>query len=198
MAPEHKLYIVEHKLRNDFLGGRNFVRRKEKSVTNIHSSYFNNDEDITDLFKLKKPTSKEIVYNYKGIFTLKLPFELKYLESAYSKSEYILNLEDDWDDEGACKYHFEIWKKALEFINTYALTLFVDFNKKIDIPRIYHGPKGSIDILIENSVYSLLINVLSSEDKAIYFGKDINGNISKGEVNLKRMNSALIPIAFYF
>lgn len=191
-------YVAEQKHGNDFLKDINYSVRRERLVIENRRFLFIENDVADDFIKLKKATAKYVTYNFNEIFSLKIPFELRYLESTYKKAEYIIHLEDDWNDEGALKYNFEVWKKALNFVNEYATTILIDFNKKIESPKIYHGPKGSIDILIENEKYSLLINVIADNEKAIYFGKDSFGNISKGEINISKINGALIPIAFNF
>lgn len=197
MIHDYQPYVVEQKLGNDFLRDVNYGQKREKQIIENRQFIFI-ENDVTDFIKLNKTSSKEISYNFNDIFFLKIPFELRYLENVYKKSEYIIHLEDDWNDDGASKYDFEDWKKALSFVNDYATTILHDFNKKIESPKIYHGPKGSIDILIENNKYSLLINVISKAEKAVYFGKDNQGNISKGEINTSKFNGALVPIAFNF
>lgn len=197
MIADYHPYVIEQKLGNDFLIDVNYVQKREKQIIeNRHFIFIEND--VTDFIKVNKAISKEISYNFNDIFSLKIPSELRYLENVYKKSEYIIKLEDDWNDDGASKYDFEVWKKALNFVNDYAITILLDFNKKIETPKIYHGPKGSIDILIENNKYSLLINVIDQSEKAVYFGKDNHGNISKGEINTSKINGALVPIAFNF
>lgn len=197
MIPDYHPYVVEHKLGNDFLRDSNYSQKRERQIIeNRHFILLEND--MADFIKLKKIYTKDIIYKFNDSFSLKIPFELKYLEKAYQKSEYIINLEDDWDDEGSTKYDFEIWKKALIFVNHYSTSLLLDFNKKIEMPKIYHGPNGSIDILLENENYSLLINYIGKIDKAYYYGNDNFGNITKGEINATKFNSALIPIAFNF
>lgn len=192
MIVDYNPYVIEQKLGNDFLRESAFICKKEKQIVE-NQHYVLIAENYT---KPKKTISKDISYNLNNILNLKIPFELQFLKNVYNKSEYIILLENDWDDNGSPKYNIETWKKALIFLNDYSSMLLNDFNKKIEQPKIYHGPKGSIDILIENSSYSLLINVLDNIDKAIYFGKDNFGNISKGEINIKNTNNALIPIAF--
>lgn len=197
MIPDYHPYVVEQKLGNDFLRDSNYGQKRERQIIeNRHIVFIEND--MADFIKLKKVNPKYIFYNFNDSFSLKIPFDLRYLENAYQKSEYIINLEDDWDDEGSLKYDFEVWKRALTFVNHYSTSLLLDFNKKIELPKIYHGPNGSIDILIENANYSLLINYVGNIEKAYYYGNDNFGNITKGEINVMKVNSALIPIALNF
>lgn len=188
-------YVIEQKIGNNFLRDNTFSHKKEKNITINHFAFIEED----NYFKSNKASYKDIVYNFKDVLSLKIPVELQFLLDSYIKSEYIILLEDDWDDNDSIKYNIETWKKSLIFINEYSTMLLNDFNKKIEAPKIYHGPRGSIDVLIENNNYSLLINILDgTTNKAVYFGKDKDGNTSKGEININKINNALIPIAFTF
>lgn len=186
-------YVIEQKIGNDFLRDTAFSHKKEKQIIIKQFSFI----EEANYIKPNKVSPKYLVYNFKNIFSLKIPVELQFLLNAYIKSEYIILLEEDWDDNGSSKYNIETWQKSLTFVNEYSATLLNDFNKKIEIPKIYHGPKGSIDILFENKNYSLLINILDNDtNRAVYYGRDLDGNISKGEININKINNALIPIAF--
>lgn len=137
------------------------------------------------------------VYNYRDIFILEIPNEIQYLNEALKKSEYILELEQDWDDLDSPKYDIETWKKSIIFLVDYSKILLKDFNKKIAVPKIYHGPKGTIDILWEENEYKLLINIVNNGENAIFYGSnnDHSNNI-KGEISLKNFTKTLVPLAF--
>jgi len=161
--------------------GRSFLERIEKNIIEVVAS---NELCIN--------------YEFKDVIDLQIPVELSYLRTAYEKSQYILELENDWDENGALSYKLETWIKSINFIHEFSLIIFRDFKRKIISPKIYHGPSQSIDILLENNKYSLLINIPPDSDLGIYYGKDKVGNSSKGEINLNKINYALIPIAFNF
>lgn len=172
---------------------------KEKKARNIISDIFDlNNQYSNEVIFLEYDNKRRITnYNFKDLF-LEIDNELAYLQESFKKSEYIINLEDDWDDEGSPKYNIQTWFSALKFVNEYANILLLNFNKKIVPPKIYHGPGGSIDILFETKNYTLLINILSEGLSAAYFGKDNNNNTIKGTMNLNNINKALIPLAFIF
>lgn len=149
-------------------------------------------------FELPSIIQSLSTYNYGDDLNLIIPIKLSFLKQAFERSEYILALDDDWDDNGSKSYSIDTWSAAVRFIHKFATTIFNDFNKKIVPPKIYHGPNQSIDILIENEKYSLLINLPHNSTKAIYFGRDIDGNNSKGEINIDKINYALNPLAFNF
>ncbi len=140
-------------------------------------------------------TINQEVYFFKGQPIAFLPLELSFLFKTMDKSQYILELEDDWDDAGGEKYEETTWKNAMLFLTRYAKNLFNDFNIIINSPKIYHGPKGSIDILWEPSAYRLVINIPKEGDKAMFYADDYKDQITEGVFHLDGFNVSLIPFA---
>lgn len=106
------------------------------------------------------------------------------LEKEIEYSKYILNLKDNWDDEGSIEYKQRTWEKSIKFIREYFYEIKIQFNITVDIPKIYPGPNGSIDIFWKNKNYELLINVNDNNDIASYYGDDKSENTFKGTLNL--------------
>ena len=134
-------------------------------------------------------------YLFKGNTIGVLPSELAFLFKTIDKSQYILQLEDDWDDAGGEKYEEKTWIKAMSFLMHYAKILFDDFNIIINSPKIYHGPKGSIDIIWEPSAYRLVINIPKEEHKALFYADNYKDQMTEGSFNLANFNVSLIPFA---
>jgi hypothetical protein len=132
-------------------------------------------------------------YTFKGNSLGFLPSELAFLFETIDKSQYILQLEDDWDDAGAEKYEETTWKNAMFFLIRYAKVLYDNFNIIINSPKIYHGPNGSIDILWEPSAYRLVINIPKKGDKAMFYADNYKDQITEGTFNLDNFNISLIP-----
>jgi hypothetical protein len=124
-----------------------------------------------------------------------LPSELAFLFKTIDKSQYILQLENDWDDAGAEKYEEKTWINAVSFLMRYAKALYEDFNIIINSPKIYHGPKGSIDILWEPSAYRLVINIPKEGDKAMFYADNYGDQTTEGSFHLDNFNVLLIPFA---
>lgn len=186
------IYIDKECQYVDFINNKKDKKTKLDSFNIFEVKYSDIEPHIS--FEVKKKT---LQYKYDECF-LEINTELSYLEKSFIDSEYIIQLEDNWDDEGASKYDLQTWYKSLNFVNNYANTLFLDFNKKIIPPKIYHGPSGSIDILFETENYTLLINILKKGIYAEYFGKDKLNNTTKGTITVDKMNKSLIPLAFGF
>ena len=114
------------------------------------------------MLELSIPTverRKNIDYMYDGDVIGNIPQKLSYIIPSIRKSESILLLEDDWDDAGSLKYDKHTWVASIKLLLDYANTLYKDFNIEIDTPKIYHRPRGSIDILWEKPTYTFLINI---------------------------------------
>jgi hypothetical protein len=134
-------------------------------------------------------------YVFKGKPIGSLPSELAFLFKTLDKSQYILQLEEDWDDAGGAKYDETTWLNAMSFLVRYAKTLYTDFNIIINSPKIYHGPKGSIDIIWEPSAYRLVINIPKEGQKAMFYADDYKDQITEGVFQLEHFNVSLIPFA---
>jgi len=72
--------------------------------------------------------------------------DFKLIDEAVKKSEYILEIEDNWDGEGSPGYSESTWKKAINFIYLYAEEIWNKLNINISPPDILPGPEGSIDL----------------------------------------------------
>ena len=133
-------------------------------------------------------------YIFEGNSLGSLPTGLSFLFKEIDKSQYILKLDDDWDDAGGEKYQTQTWVNATSFLMRYAKALHDDFNIVINSPKIYHGPKGSIDILWEPSAYRLVINIPKDGQKAMFYADNYKDQITEGVFHLDNFNVTLIPL----
>lgn len=108
------------------------------------------------------------------------------------RSRYILKLEDNWDDEGSRGYKETTLKRATTYLRRHALWLKENFDILIDVPKVTHGPDGSIDIYWEKGNYRLLLNIPEDEEgKATFYGEDSNGLTLEGELDTNVYNQGL-------
>jgi len=115
---------------------------------------------------------------------LEIPIKFDELFQSIEKSKYILELEDDWDDEGSPAYDKATWIRAIEFLYNYTKKIYDETGKIIDPPKISQGPEGSIDILWKTESYRLLINIPQDPKKpASYYGDDYTDEHVKGAHN---------------
>jgi hypothetical protein len=131
-------------------------------------------DDVLKLFGQKMIESPQLIF-----FGSKFPFsenkdkivdltneesisvssELNPLIEAVEESKYILELPDNWDEEGSESYSKEVWVKAVKFLIRHAEWVLEQTGKPIVTPKILHGPDGSIDIYWKKPEFYLLINI---------------------------------------
>lgn len=150
---------------------------------------------LNKAFGQPKITQLATTYRFKGNSLGEIPNDLSYLLEAFEKSKYILDLKDDWDDEGSEGYEELSWAASIKFLLKYAKTLYQDFNVKIDMPKIYEGPKGSIDIIWETPKYRLIVNIDKSGEDAMFYADNYNNQTTEGVFKLNHFNRFLLPIA---
>ena len=105
--------------------------------------------------------------------TFLLNRKLTSVYKAIQSSKSILDLKDDWDEDGALPCKSITYTRAIEFLVRYANEVLVSHNISIDYPEINLAKDGSIDLEWRNENYILLINILSTEKLDIhYYGED--------------------------
>lgn len=120
-------------------------------------------------------------------YIIDISYQFQNLIEEIEKSKYILELPDDWDDEGSPKYEEEVFINAIEFLIKSVQDIKDEFDVIIDTPKILHGPDGSIDVLWKNADYKLLLNISPDENNiATFYGYNSNiGSEIKGKFNYK-------------
>lgn len=122
-----------------------------------------------------------------------LPIELKSIYDSIEDSKYILDFEDNWDDEGSPAFKQSTWISAVKFIAKYSLELYNRFNKIIETPNIINGASGSIDILWQKENFRLLINIPeSSSNAASFYGDDLGDTTVKGTFSTVKYHEGLL------
>jgi hypothetical protein len=146
-----------------------------------------------EAFRLKEPELRPQPVFFVTINGNKraIPIELKGIKKSIDLSGYILDLEENWDDEGASAYTQETWNRAISFLVDFSLLVFHSAGKTIPAPQITHSVEGSIDIFWETDTFYLLVNVPQGEEPITYFGDDRVGNTSKGTISQAKKGFAL-------
>ena len=115
------------------------------------------------------------------------------LAAAIRASRYILDLEDDWDEEGSRRFHEATWKRATNFVRQVALSFRQSAGIWIDPPRILPGPKGSLDIHWKTSKRELLINIPDDDkEPADYYGSGGSADVIKGKLETSAKNEWIL------
>lgn len=121
-----------------------------------------------------------------------VPKPLISIFEAIDKSKYILDLKENWDDEGTANYSFEVWEKAILFVSRLSIKIYKTCNQIIIAPKIYHGPNGSIDVYWENESFNLLINI-PQDGLGTFYGDNYKDNKSEGSFDPSTINLNLFP-----
>jgi len=102
--------------------------------------------------------------------------ELEPISNAIAESRALLDLDDDWDEQGSPRYSEQTWKRATKFLSKHALWFWTKFRIRIPAPRIAPGPHGSIDIYWKNDSAELLVNVPVDKNQPLTcYGDNKNG-----------------------
>ena len=99
------------------------------------------------------------------------PPNMDTLSSAIQESRSLLDLPDDWDDEGSPGYAEATWMRAVDFLLHNAERLWQDQGVTVSAPEILPGPNGSIDLHWRVNNHELLLNIPANLDElADYYG----------------------------
>lgn len=105
-------------------------------------------------------------------FQFSLPHHFTEIAEQIEKSRFILELNDNWDDEGSIAYSQKTFATAATFVIKYCEAVWEEESVLIDAPTILPGPKGSIDLLWDKTAYRLLINIHPDPDMTASFYGD--------------------------
>lgn len=115
------------------------------------------------------------------------------VEQAIRNSEKILQLKDDWDEEGSPGYKFETWKRAVDFVRLHCYTAWRISGKSVPAPNVFPGPDGSIDVHWRTEEFELLVNVPADLSRpATFYGDDYVDICIKGTVVTSRDNPGIL------
>jgi hypothetical protein len=146
--------------------------------------------------------TKAVSIEYDYDIVLKLPpttednllnAKLNRILDTIHKSRKILDLENDWDDDGSPGYKQSTWKRATDFLLKNTSTLSKKCSICADAPRVLPGPDGSIDLHWQVNKHDLLINIPADENQlATYYGDNNEGCIVKGTLDTSASNQWLM------
>ena len=120
-------------------------------------------------------------------------FQLSHIHQAIQDSKKILDLAEDFDDQGSPAYEESTWNRAGRFVEKYAERLLVKSGAIFPAPKILPGPEGSIDVLWKSDEIQLLVNFpQKSEDPAEFYGERKGGFHFKGTLDPSVFNEGLL------
>lgn len=120
-----------------------------------------------------------------------LPPQLGHVVGAIEKSREMLDLPDNWDDEGSPAYDEATWRRAITFLVSNMFGFWQEHGVFPEVPTIDQGPLGSIDLHWQTPTRELLINVPVATDEPIDFygddghdGHQVKGMLDPDETGL--------------
>lgn len=122
-----------------------------------------------------------------------LPAPLKRIREAIAKSRKMLNLSENWDEDGAKPIDLPTWERAASFLSRYAKRIWDRNGRVLDVPDITPSVDGSVDIHWDKPSYEILI-VIPSEVGAMasFYGDDRSRAFIKGEFAVEDLNEGLL------
>jgi hypothetical protein len=117
------------------------------------------DRDIIDdLIRNSQPPTR-FEPDSIDVLGFKLCGELTTIARRIEASRYILDLEDDWDEEGSTGYGEATWRAAVQIVVESANAYWHSTRKVAPLPAIASGPDGSIDVTWIVGTRNLLVNI---------------------------------------
>src|SRR6266540_3899048 len=131
--------------------------------------------------------------------TMTTPYERRvteispHLAAAIESSRRILDLPDNWNEEGSPAYAEDTWKRAARFVAESAIGYQSIRGGWVDPPKITPGPDGSIDVRWKTSRRSILINFPSEQYQQIqFFGSTGDADSIKGILDVSSPNQWIL------
>lgn len=164
-----------------YLGTKRPLGLKSSNIEFIEVEDLNKSV-VTEILVEQKPRRLVIEAKGKEVDTLNSIFTSLY--ESINSSKYILDLDDNWDDENSKGFEFETWKSAVKFLVTYFNAAYDLFGKEIAPPSIFPSSDGSIDLLWKKENYRLLINVPEESSVVTFYGDDRKNTSIQGSCDL--------------
>lgn len=115
------------------------------------------------------------------------------IEATIEASRYILDIGENWDEEGSPGYAEVTWRRATQFVRDITIQFVTKHKTRIDPPKITPGPEGSIDVRWKADKRTLLVNFPANENEpADFFGSDKEQDTVKGTLDLTSQNQWLL------
>jgi hypothetical protein len=127
--------------------------------------------------------------------TVVFPPQLKNIADEICDSLFIVDLQDDWDNEGAVAINKELYRDSIQFLIDYSLALFNIHNVVIEAPEINPCRDGTIDISWKTGNVRLLLNfrLNNGHSKALFYRDHYNNEKSnKGELALDEIDESFL------
>lgn len=127
-------------------------------------------------------------------FSIELPHNLQHLKNPILLSSYIIELKEDWDDNGGQPYSIDIYKVSINFILNFGTWVTDNFSFPFSLPKIYHGPNGSIDILFNYRNSKIFFNIADDGKTGYFYANSGQEQVSEGHFNARNPKFNLLPL----
>jgi len=115
------------------------------------------------------------------------------IREAIESSRSILELENDWDDQGSPKYSESTWRRACSFLIEQAIFSRRVLGAELPSPKVQPGPDASIDLHWKIERFELLVNIPNDSSKpATFYGDDYGALCIRGNLNPAEPIPALV------
>ena len=114
-------------------------------------------------------------------------------ERAVKKSRRLLELSDNWDDEGSPRVNSAAWNKATDFVLEMVRAFTGRIRRPLPVPAISAGPEGSIDVHWRTERREILLNFSADQTLApSYYGDNYADETIKGTLDTTSKNIWLL------
>ena len=164
------------------------IKTPEGSSELLYPILYDVNLKINKVYKKKIPTKSNINEKVKEGFYEVFTTPSKYIEEMEErgielveilnkrikkKMNKILELRDNWDGEDSKTYNGETLKRAKSFLISLIKDFWMLYNLELDIPMIFPGIDGDIDIEWKNKRFQLLISIPEKDEMlAGLYGSD--------------------------
>lgn len=163
---------------------------------------------INQVYSLKIPKKSDMdelmreglfeVFKDKDEYLLNLTKRKEVLLSKFDKYyikklNMILNLDQNWDEYNSKKYKQRTLDKANKFLRLLLENFLLLYNLELELPRIFPGMNGDIDIEWKNDKFQLLISIPEKENElAGLYGDNFRKDVIKFDFNINEPNLRLL------
>lgn len=119
------------------------------------------------------------------------------LDKKIKESKSIIELKDNWDDEGAKKINLKAYNEAISFLSDYSEKVSDLFDKDLIMPSIVPVRDGSVDLEWNLEDSYLLINFTGSKEKIVYYYLALKQNHkitydANGQIDIRSVSSKFV------
>ncbi|KKN41900.1 hypothetical protein LCGC14_0718650 [marine sediment metagenome] len=174
----------------------------------LHSVLYDINLKINKVFEKKIPTkitmNRDVRKGFYEVFRTFSEYEeedkekrIKLVEvlSKYIKKkvEEILKLKDNWDGEGSKAYNQETLTRSKNFLISLVESFWIIYQLELDIPMIFPGINGDIDLEWKNNKFQLLISIPEDKNElAGLYGNNYGEDEIKLDFDINILNPMLI------